>query len=129
MELDKIFENIKMESLEVKPVIIILLIFIGIDIFTGIINAILKKELNSTKMKKGITGKIYEILIVILTIVLKYFLNISDVIVVTTAFFYIAQEGLSILENTSDYISYPVFIKDLFSKLNSWKSNKDKKGE
>ena len=124
--MEQLLEQINLEALELKGILTLLGVLIVVDVITGVINAILSKELDSSKMKQGIVGKIYEGGIVGLSMLLDRVFNIKlHAITITISIFYIAQEGLSILENTGKYISYPQFIKDIFSKLSEY----TKKGE
>ena len=111
-----------------KQLIFSTTILIIADVITGIINAILNKELSSTKMRVGIVGKFYELMIITITILIDSILPIKELhLPIVVCIFYIAQEGLSIIENTGKYISYPQIIKDLFVKLQDLsKNNKEK---
>lgn len=124
--MEQLLEQINLEALELKRILTLLGILIIVDVITGIINAVLSKELDSSKMKQGIVGKIYEGGIVGLSMLLDRVFNLNNhIITITIAIFYIAQEGLSILENTCKYISYPQVIKNIFIKLSEY----TKKGE
>ena len=124
MNIETVIEQIHLDALKLKEVLIVFTIFIGVDVLTGIINAVLKKELSSTKMKQGLYGKLGEMIIITMVIVLNRFLGLPYIVAVFTVIFYISQEGLSILENTAEYISYPQFIKDFLIKINELSSNK-----
>lgn len=124
--MEQLLEQINLEALELKGILILLGVLIIADVITGILNAILSKELDSSKMKQGIVGKLYEIGIVGLSMLLDRVFNLNNhIITITISIFYIAQEGFSILENTGKYISYPQIIKDLFVKLSQY----NKKGD
>lgn len=116
--MEQIINQIQLDTLKVKNIIFVLLILIVFDITTGIINAVLNKEVDSTKMKNGITGKVYEIGICAICLLFDKLFNI-DVICRGACLFYIAQEFASILENTGTKISYPDFLKGILKKLNN----------
>lgn len=125
--MEQLLNEINLEALQLKHVLILLGVLIVVDVITGIMNAVLSKEVDSSKMKKGIVGKLYELSIVGLGLLLDKVFNVK-VIGMTMSIFYIAHEGLSILENTGKYVSYPAIIKNVFIKLNEY-SNKGDKNE
>lgn len=125
--MEQLLKEINLEALQLKYILILLGVLVVVDVITGIINAILSKEVDSSKMKQGIVGKLYELSIVALGLLLDKVFNVK-VICMTMSIFYIAQEGLSILENTGKYISYPIIIKSIFIKLSEY-SNKGDKNE
>lgn len=96
-----------------------LLIFIVLDYFTGVINAILQKDLNSEIGFKGIAKKILIIFLVgvaniIDTMVLKNGEVVRDVVI----FFYLANEGISILENAGKIgLPIPEKLRDVLEQL------------
>lgn len=123
--MEQLLQEVSIQSANLKQLIFLTTILIVIDVITGIINAILNKELNSTEMKRGIVGKVYELLIICITILIDKILPIKQIhLPFIICIFYIAQEGLSIIENTGKYISYPQIIKDLFIKLQDLSMNK-----
>ena len=91
-----------------------------IDVASGVINAWIEGNISSKKMKIGLLGKLYEVIIVVISAILDYILDMN-VITKGTIIFYSIQEILSILENTARYISYPKFIKDALEVLNKHK--------
>ena len=86
----------------------ILLVFMVIDIATGIIKALIQRKLNSKIGYKGFLKKATIMLVIILANWLDM-LTISDVPVFKTIaiYFYIGMEGLSILENINQ-IGVPI---------------------
>lgn len=114
-----ILNQINIEVLSIRKVLLLLGVLIVVDVVTGVLNAILSKEVESTRMKQGAVGKVYEMAIVSIAILLDRVFMTKYVIGISTTIFYIVQEGLSILENTGKYISYPEFIKNIFIKLNN----------
>lgn len=127
--MEQLLQEISIESVNLKNMIFLTAVLIIIDVITGVINAVLSKELNSTKMKQGIIGKVYELLIICVIILIDKVLPIKQLkLPFIICGFYVAQEGLSIIENTGKYISYPQIIKDLFIKLQEI-SNKKKENE
>lgn len=74
------------------------LIFMVADIITGLVQAIINKNLDSQKMREGILRKALLILIVILSFVAQYTFNISAISKVVCLYL-IIMEVISILEN------------------------------
>lgn len=124
----EILKEMSNSMLSLKQLIFATTVLIIVDVITGIINAVLNKELSSNKMRVGIVGKFYEMIIITLTILIDSILPIKELhLPIVVCIFYIAQEGLSIIENTGKYISYPQIVKDLFVKLQDL--SKNNKGE
>ena len=94
-----------------------LLIFILIDYITGILKAINSKTLSSKIGLKGIISKITILLVVALSTSLDTVFNIEAIRYLTIGF-YVANEGLSILENIGELgISYPEKLKEVLKQL------------
>ena len=97
----------------------ILLTLIILDYISGVLKAIYMKKLNSSIGAKGIIKKIGYIILVILVQVLGLLLNDDGYVRSIVLYMFIANEGLSILENWSKMgIQMPKFIKD---KFDDWK--------
>ena len=88
------------------------------DTITGLLNAWVLKDLNSTKMKSGITTKVGIFAMITVSFILTLATE-SELIVDSTIVFYIIEEILSIIENTSSYIKYPKILTDSLSKLSN----------
>lgn len=74
------------------------LIFMVADIVTGLIQAVINKNLDSQKMREGILRKALLILIVILSFVAQYAFNIPAISKVVCLYL-IIMEVISIFEN------------------------------
>lgn len=74
------------------------LIFMIADIVSGVIQAIINKNLDSQKMREGLLRKILLILIVILSFIFQYAFNIPAISKVVCIYL-IIMEIISILEN------------------------------
>lgn len=99
-----------------------LMILMGLDIATGISKAIKNKNLWSRKSLFGFSRKIFIFIIVILSNIIDQILALNGGLVVLTIFFYIANEGLSIIENCSEMgVLIP---KEIAEKLNVIKETK-----
>ena len=104
-----------------------LLVFIIIDYITGLLRAIYTKELSSKIGAKGIIKKVGYIFIVILAALLDKLLNSTGNIRNIVIYMFIANEGISILENwTSMGIKIPKILKDKFNDINKDIDNNNK---
>jgi len=85
-----------------------LLVLVILDYVTGVLNAIDQKRLSSSVGYKGITRKVLIFVLVgTANVVDVYILGKAGVLRATVIFFYISNEGISILENAS-YLGLPV---------------------
>lgn len=85
-----------------------LLVLVILDYVTGVLNAIDQKRLSSSVGYKGIARKVLIFVLVgTANIVDVYILGKAGVLRATVIFFYISNEGISILENAS-YLGLPV---------------------
>ena len=102
-----------------------LLVFVIIDYFTGIMLAVIQKKLSSEVGFKGIFKKVLIFcLVAIGHIIDTHLLKQGSIIRTAVIFFYLSNEGISILENAA-LIGLPVpqKLKDILEQL------KDKKEE
>ena len=79
-----------------------LLIVIVIDYLTGIASAIYNKELSSKMGFKGIIKKFSYLLVVALSVVIDKLLGQSGLIRSLVIYFFVANDGLSIIENMAE---------------------------
>lgn len=104
-----------------------LLVFIIIDYITGLLRAIYTKKLSSKIGAKGIIKKVGYIFIVILAALLDQLLNSTGNIRNIVIYMFIANEGISILENwTCMGIKIPKILKDKFNDINKDIDDKNK---
>ena len=102
-----------------------ILVFQVLDIASGLLGAIKSKAVSSSKMKAGIFNKFGEILVMIVTFILKPATGVDLTVAVLT--YYIFMEGVSVLENLSKAgINIP---SQLGKYLQSGKSEVDKNDE
>lgn len=97
-----------------------LLAFSVIDYVTGIMCAIDKKELSSSVGFKGIARKIIIFSLVgVANILDVYILGHVGVLRAAVIFFYLSNEGISILENTSNLgLPVPEKLQNILQQLN-----------
>lgn len=98
----------------------ILLALNAIDIISGFIKAVDKKEITSKKMKDGLINKAMIWVIVCLSYLLKdiapkeFGINID--LVPLVAVYYVIMESISIVENVSVYLPIPTFITNMLKQ-------------
>ena len=96
-----------------------LIIFTSIDYASGVIAAIIKKKLNSTTGYKGLLKKMLIYCIVSCAYLLDmYILKQGSVLRSAVIFYYVANEGISIIENLSRCgVPVPKKLKDVLEQL------------
>lgn len=95
-----------------------LLIVIVIDYLTGIASAIYNKELSSKIGFKGIIKKICYLLVVALSVVIDNLLGQSGLIRSLVIYFFVANDGLSIIENMAEMnIKLPQKLIDALEQI------------
>lgn len=104
------------------------LIFMIIDIVTGWAKALKNGNLWSTKSVYGAGRKLLALFVVILANIIDNVLNLNGALLIAIMLYYIATEGLSILENLAEMnVPFPEQIKDKLEVLKE--KSKDDKGE
>ena len=95
-----------------------LLIVIVIDYLTGIASAIYNKELSSKIGFKGIIKKFSYLLVVALSVVIDNLLGQSGLIRSLVIYFFVANDGLSIIENMAEMnIKLPQKLIDALEQI------------
>lgn len=99
--------------------LVVLLIFIVLDYVTGVLVAFINKQLNSQIGFKGLAKKALIIVILIMAVCLDRLLgNEGWVIRTLVCYFYIANEGISLIENAGNLgLPIPQKLKDIFEQL------------
>lgn len=100
--------------------IAILIIFMVLDYLTGVIVAYQNKTLNSEVGFKGLIKKCMILVILIVAVMLDRLSNTGTWVFRTlVCYFYIANEGISLLENVSNLgVKIPEKLKDALEQLN-----------
>lgn len=104
-----------------------LIVFVIMDYFTGVLAAGVKKELSSEVGFKGIAKKVVIFVLVgIANIIDTQIIQNGSAIRTAVIFFYLSNEGLSILENSAVIgLPIPEKLKEMLKQLAEEKSNKD----
>ena len=96
----------------------ILLIMIALDYITGVLKAIYTKTLDSSIGFKGIIKKVTALIMVVVAVQIDCAVGTEQALRVGTIFFFIANEGISILENASAMdMPIPSQIKNALNKF------------
>ncbi len=96
----------------------LLLIAIVLDYLTGILKAIYKKKLSSEIGLKGIVKKIGYLILVALSTMLDRVMGNTGAIRTLVIYFFVANEGISILENWGSMgVPFPQKLKDTLDQL------------
>ena len=96
-----------------------LVTFVAIDYITGVMCAVNDKELSSAVGFRGICRKILIFLLVGLAAILdEHILNQPGILRTAVIFFFLANEGLSILENAAHLgLKIPAALKEVLEQL------------
>ena len=107
-------------------VMMALIAFIVIDYITGLMVAIVNKTLNSSVGFKGLAKKVFILLLVLIANILDvHIMGGSGVVRGVVIAFYLANEGISILENAGKLgVPYPEKLKDVLEQLKEEKNTK-----
>lgn len=105
-----------------------LIIFVIVDYITGIMVAIINKELSSEIGARGIFKKILIFILVgIAHIIDSRLIGEGSVIRTAVIFFYLSNEGISIIENSTRIgLPVPQKLKDVLAQLHGKAKGEDK---
>lgn len=95
----------------------VLIVMIVLDYATGIIKGIYNKNLSSEIGWKGLLKKILTLIIVVMANVLQIALGDAVPLREVVIMFYIANEGISLLENAADIIPLPEQLKSVLLQI------------
>ena len=97
----------------------VLAAFMVMDYITGVLAAVFRHKLSSRTGMKGLVKKATIILVLIMAVFLDRLINSGEWIFRTvTCYFYIANEGISILENCGELgVRIPRKVQSLLSQL------------
>lgn len=101
-----------------------LIILMCVDIITGFSNAIKNENLWSKRSFRGIAKKTLIFCIIILANVIDMILNLNGALITLTVLYYIANEGVSIVENCAEMgILVPEQIREKLKVMNEEDKN------
>ena len=95
-----------------------LIIVMILDYITGVLSAYYNKELSSKIGFKGVLKKIFYLIIIALSVRIDILMGESDLIRTFVIYYFVANDGLSILENASELgIKLPKKLFDALAQL------------
>ena len=109
-----------------NPLFQALIVLMALDIVTGMLSGYVAKQLNSDVSLRGVTKKALILLVVAGASVVAPHVGELPLAEVVAAF-YIAHEGLSIIENLGEAgLPVPQVLRDALAKLNGVQNGGDK---
>ena len=104
--------------------LIVLIGFMALDYITGLLKGVYNKDLSSYTASRGIAKKSLILVVLIVAVLLDRLLNTGSWVFRTlVCYFYIANEGISLLENCSELgLPIPDKIKEVLIQLKESKS-------
>lgn len=103
-----------------------LAVFVVLDYLTGVVKAVYNKKLSSKIGFKGICGKLVIFAVVSVSVILQGLIDNSLPLRDMTVCFYIANEGISLLENMAEFTAMPEKLKSVLLQLrNKGKQNNE----
>ena len=109
--------------------LITLVILIVTDYVTGVIGAVYEKKLSSSIGYRGIIKKVIMLLVVGVAVTLQRILPEALPLREITILFFIANEGLSVLENAAKVIPLPPKLKSVLLQLKDKSEEKNSSDE
>lgn len=101
------------------------LIFMAIDVITGWAKALKNGNLWSTKSVYGTGRKLLALFVVIIANIIDNILGLNGIVIIAIMYYYIATEGLSILENLAEMnVPFPEQVKNKLEVLKEKGSEK-----
>ena len=108
-------------------IMIALISVVVLDYLTGVVKAIYTKKLSSEIGFKGIAKKIFIFIIVALACLVQDIIGNSIPVREIVIMFYIANEGISIIENGAEVIPVPDKLKNILLQLRDKAEQDDEK--
>ena len=94
-----------------------------LDYFTGVLKAIYTKQLSSSVGYKGLIRKIMIFVVISTAVIVQSVLGESIPLREISIVFFICNEGISLLENSSYFIPIPTKLKDTLIQLREEKED------
>ena len=110
--------------------LVVLIAFMVLDYITGLVRAWINKEVSSDVGLKGIARKTVIFIVLIVAVLLDRLLNTGTWVFRTLiCYFYIANEGISLLENCAGLgLPIPDKLKDALAQLKDEEKKESNKG-
>ena len=111
-------------------VVVIPLILMCLDVMTGLINAWIKGEVDSSKLRKGLGKKLGEIICILIGEIFVVGFGLTAYIAAGVSIYIIVMELISICENLEKLgVPIPKFIKKALMVANTEINEDDKKDD
>ena len=94
-----------------------LLFMIVLDFLTGLIKSVVNKKLSSKIGSKGIAKKVMVLLVIAVAVEGEILIGQAIPLREVVILFYLSNEGISLLENVSEFLPIPQKLKDYFLQL------------
>lgn len=94
-----------------------LLALVILDYVTGVLKAIVNKKLSSSVGFKGLIRKIVIFIVVATAVIIQSVIGDSVPLREITIIFFLCNEGISLLENASEFVPIPEKLKEILIQL------------
>ena len=94
-----------------------LLFMIVLDFLTGLIKSVVNNKLSSKIGSKGIAKKVMVLLVIAVAVEVEILIGQAIPLREVVILFYLSNEGISLLENVSEFLPIPEKLKDYFLQL------------
>ena len=94
-----------------------IVVLVIVDYLTGVGKAIVNKELSSTVGFKGLFKKILIFVVIAVSVEMQKIIGDGVPLREIVIMFYIANEGISFIENVSEFLPLPEKMKDIFIQI------------
>lgn len=106
--------------------LILPMILMGFDILTGFVNAWAKREIQSKKLRTGLSKKVGEIAILVIGEFISFALRVPPEVMKFLSLYIILMEIISIFENLNKMgVPIPKFISNVFNNVSDVIVNSD----
>ena len=102
-----------------------LIALVILDYITGVLKAIVTKTLSSAIGFKGLIRKIVIFIVVATAVIIQGVLGNAVPLREIVIIFFICNEGISLLENASEFVPIPKKLKDTLIQLRDKNENED----
>ncbi|OTN92390.1 phage holin family protein [Enterococcus faecium] len=106
----------------------VLIFLVGVDFLTGLAKAWKLKEVSSEFGFEGLLKKVLIFVVIAVAVEAQKIVGNSIPLREIVIMFYVANEGISFLENISVFLPLPDKLKEVFQQIRNHTENKDQGG-
>ncbi|EOG02241.1 TPA: holin family protein [Enterococcus faecium] len=106
----------------------VLIFLVGVDFLTGLAKAWKLKEISSEIGFEGLLKKVLIFVVIAVAVEVQKIVGNSIPLREIVIMFYVANEGISFLENISVFLPLPDKLKEVFQQIRNDTENKDRGG-